>query len=86
MAATVGLGPASTRPLRTRLKSDMFSTGFPSVRARSWVMSKPPLNLPLLPVTTMAFTRESACAASNFSFKPLSTAEVRRVRAEIGGG
>ena len=36
-------------------------------------MSKPPLNLPRAPVTTIAFTRASACAAANFSFRPLRT-------------
>ena len=35
IAATVGLGPASTMELRTPLKSDMFRTGLPSVRALS---------------------------------------------------
>ena len=73
MAATVGLGPASTMELRTALKSDMFRTGRPSVRALSWVMSKPPENLPREPVMTMARTPESACAALTLASIPSST-------------
>mmetsp|Transcript_18318 Transcript_18318/g.45628 ORF Transcript_18318/g.45628 Transcript_18318/m.45628 type:complete len:207 (+) Transcript_18318:1622-2242(+) len=73
MAATVGLAPASTRPLRTTLKSAMFATGFPSVRALSCVMSNPPLNLPLLPVMTIARTRASPCAASSCALRPTRT-------------
>ena len=60
----------------------MFSTVFLGARTELGDVETT-AELALLPVTTMA-ARESACAASNFSFR-LSTAEVRRVRAEIGG-
>ena len=64
IAATVGFAPDSTIELSVALKSLMFRTGLPSVRALSWVMSKPPLNLPLLPAMTIARTFGSLCAAS----------------------
>ena len=86
MAATVGFGPASTSALSTALKSATFGAGLPSVRSLSCVMSNPPLNLPLLPVTTMALTLGSACAASNAVFKPSRTARARRRGSGEDGG
>ena len=78
MAATVGFGPASTSWFSTRLKSLMLGAGFPSVRSFNCVMSKPPLNLPLVPVTTIDLTLLSLCACVNAAFGPSRTGYMGR--------
>jgi len=73
--ATVGLGPFSSSLLRKEFTSAPKSAEEPLACCFArCVMSKPALNLPPSPVTTMATTEASACALDRHSCRLSSTA------------
>ena len=73
--ATVGFGPFSSSLLRKEFTSAPKSAEEPLACCFArCVMSKPALNLPPSPVTTIATTEASACALDRHSFRLSSTA------------